>query len=382
MNGIDTRTEDYLRRVRAALADLPADEVAEVMEDLEPHVAEVFEEAGSAEEVERRLGTPEEYAAELRAAGGYPAGQSGPADKPRAWRARYVLLAAAAVTGGAAVSGLAAPAWYDEDTLIPVFLTALAAVPALWLVLAGIVRRRDVEALPEYRRLRETGTRLASALPWSDRLRDLRGAWWLARLVLLALAFLGATRAEGGFWLIAIPATAVVLVWAGGRVAADRRLLLVVVPANALAIGLGVALAVQAVDPPSSDGGSYYAVSGTSGLAYDGRELTTVFAVDAEGNHIPEFYLYDRNGIPLNVYQYSCDGDHRYTNRFPAPRALAGEFGCEDDRTPPFIPRAPGTPAPTTSGPAPTTTPTTTAPTSTGPTTTGPTTTAPTPAGP
>ena len=46
MNGIDTRADDYLRRVRAALADLPADEVAEVMEDLEAHVAEFFAEAG------------------------------------------------------------------------------------------------------------------------------------------------------------------------------------------------------------------------------------------------------------------------------------------------------------------------------------------------
>lgn len=381
MNDIDTRTEDYLRRVRAALADLPADEVAEVMEDLEPHVAEVFEEAGSAEEVERRLGTPEEYAAELRAAGGYPSAQASPVDKPRAWRARYVLLAAIAVTGGAAVSGLAALSWYDEDTLGPVFVTALAAIPALWLVFAGIVRRGDVEALPEYRKLREVGTRLVSGLPWAARLRDMRGAWWLVRLGLLALAFLGAIRAEGGFWLIAILAAAAVLVWAGARVATDRRLLLVVVPANALAIGLGVALAVQAVDPPSS-GGSYYAVSGSSGLAYEGRELTTVFAVDAEGNHIPEFYLYDRNGIPLNVYQYGCDGDHRYTNQFPASRALAGEFGCEYDQDPPFIPRPPGAPtAPTTSAPAvttaPTTAPTTTAPTTTRPTTTGPTTTGP-----
>lgn len=357
MNGIDTRTEDYLRRVRAALADLPAEEVAEVMEDLEPHVAEVFEEAGSAQEVERRLGTPEEYAAELRAAGGYPSAQAVPTEKPRAWRARYVLLAAAAVTLGAGASGVAALSWYDEDTLVPVFITALAAIPALWLVFAGIVRRSDVESLPEYRTLRGLGDRLVAGLPWTERLRGMRGAWWLVRLGLLALAFVGAARAEGGYWLIAILATAAVLVWAGGRVAADRRLLLVVVPANALAIGLGLALAAQAIDPPASSGG-YYPVSSVSGLSYDGRELSTVFAVDAEGNHIPEFYLYDRNGNPLNVYQYGCEGDHRYSNRFPTSNAIMTETGCVDDREPPFVPLPPA-PGPTTTT---TTTPTTTAP--------------------
>jgi hypothetical protein len=63
-----SQISDYLDRVRAALADLPAVARDELLEDLPDHLAEVLaEDAGTLTE---RLGEPEAYAAELRAAAG------------------------------------------------------------------------------------------------------------------------------------------------------------------------------------------------------------------------------------------------------------------------------------------------------------------------
>jgi hypothetical protein len=60
--------EQYLDRVRAALTDLPVDEREELLEDLPAHLADVAAESDGA--LEERLGSPEEYAAELRASAG------------------------------------------------------------------------------------------------------------------------------------------------------------------------------------------------------------------------------------------------------------------------------------------------------------------------
>jgi hypothetical protein len=67
--------EQYLDRVRAALADLPTDEREELLEDLPAHLADVAAESDGA--LEERLGTPEEYAAELRASAGLEPAQRG-----------------------------------------------------------------------------------------------------------------------------------------------------------------------------------------------------------------------------------------------------------------------------------------------------------------
>ena len=66
---------DYVERVRAALADLPEATRAELLEDLPEHLAEIR--AEDTVTLTDRLGTPEAYAAELRATaaafvGGFP----------------------------------------------------------------------------------------------------------------------------------------------------------------------------------------------------------------------------------------------------------------------------------------------------------------------
>ena len=67
----------YAAKVRAALADLPAADMDALLEDLEQHLSEVMSEGeGSLEE---RLGPPEQYAQELRAA--YTAGHQPDSDR-------------------------------------------------------------------------------------------------------------------------------------------------------------------------------------------------------------------------------------------------------------------------------------------------------------
>jgi hypothetical protein len=59
---------DYAREVRAALADVPAERSAELLDDLEEHLAEVALEGDGP--LAERLGPPAEYAAELRRSAG------------------------------------------------------------------------------------------------------------------------------------------------------------------------------------------------------------------------------------------------------------------------------------------------------------------------
>jgi len=74
----------YAAAVRAALADLPAQERADLLEDLEDHLTEVASESDVP--LTQRLGSPEQYAAELRSAYGARSGE-----RPR----RYQVVLAA-----------------------------------------------------------------------------------------------------------------------------------------------------------------------------------------------------------------------------------------------------------------------------------------------
>jgi HAAS len=89
MSTMDVRT--YAAAVRAAMADLGAKARAHLLEDLEGHLAEVA--AESDVPLTERLGPPESYAAELRAA--YRADARPRSGRPR--RARRILAAALAL---------------------------------------------------------------------------------------------------------------------------------------------------------------------------------------------------------------------------------------------------------------------------------------------
>lgn len=68
--------QTYLAAVAAALADLPVEDRGELLDDLAAHLAAVEQEDGDVP-LAVRLGPPERYAAELRAAAGLPAVDAG-----------------------------------------------------------------------------------------------------------------------------------------------------------------------------------------------------------------------------------------------------------------------------------------------------------------
>ncbi len=66
----------YLVQVKAELADLPPGELEDVLDDVASHLTEVaaeFEQEPTEAQLWERLGTPRQYADELRTAAGYPA---------------------------------------------------------------------------------------------------------------------------------------------------------------------------------------------------------------------------------------------------------------------------------------------------------------------
>lgn len=69
---------EYAAKVRRALQDLPPDQLEDLLEDLPGHLAETAADDGDS--LRDRLGSPADYAAELRAAAGLPAGHAGGGD--------------------------------------------------------------------------------------------------------------------------------------------------------------------------------------------------------------------------------------------------------------------------------------------------------------
>ncbi len=153
---------EFAQGVRAALADLPAEEVDDLTEGLEADLAEAY-----AEDLQRELPDPAAYATELRAAAGLPQRVKGP---------RSGVFA-----------GLSA-GWKDTRADLKV-----------------AIRRNPV---------------LASA---ADFLVSLRPVWWITRAWLaawLVAAFFGNERGYGmaGTWWLVFAAFVVVSVqWGRGR---------------------------------------------------------------------------------------------------------------------------------------------------------------------
>ncbi|MDQ3402629.1 MAG: hypothetical protein M3548_04440 [Actinomycetota bacterium] len=342
MSKVEVQPEvaEYLRRLRVALDGLPDEEIAEIVEDVEPHLVEVFEESG---DLTARLGTPEDYAAELRAAAGYPEAtvDPAPAADTRKWRARLVLFVVACAVLVAWITGMVGVNSSGSAKFIPLFLTAIVVAATALLVFNGVVRRQDIESLREYRAARRMGEAAIGAIPAHilDYLRGLQPAWWLIRIVLLAIGFVAAIFTRGNIGSVLFLAVIGLLLWCGPSVRTDRRLLLVLVPANAFVIGVAFGLTGNALN--TFDSSPYYPVNySSSGLIYEGSRLSNVYAVDAQGKPIPVFYLYDEDGKPLNMYRNSCVGqvNESFRNRFPQPRITYDDGVCTEETGIPFVP--------------------------------------------
>lgn len=354
MSDKPTAVRVYLARVRTALADLPASEIEEILEDVRPHLAELEAELGEGARVEtliERLGTPESYAAELRAAGGYPAPGEGTTQvlataapslvKPRIalWGLVFCALGLALLAFGATVS-------LSPDAFIGLLLFAPVFVVSLVLLLRGGVE--PVLALPEVVWLRDTmakGREQEDAGKFLRFAGSLKPAWWvLCAVALIAFGLLFMLRHRSGVLLLPfLILAAVAALWVGPRVRTDRRLLWVAVPISAFVIGGALGGFGAAVDlfgrSSYSSPSSYYPSSadhyGTDQLFYGGREVENVYAFDAEGKPLTEVYLYDEEGRPLTLTRYGCErssGSRQKIgsdNRFPRPKI---EQGVVDDQ--------------------------------------------------
>ncbi|MFC7544839.1 hypothetical protein [Plantactinospora sp. GCM10030261] len=335
---------EYVARVRAALADLSPEVRRELLEDLPEHLAEVGAENGGT--LVERLGPPEAYAAELRAA-----------------------------------AGLAEPT--RKLTLDD---RAAAALRSARIRLATLDRA--------------TGPLLGYART-SEFLRLLRPAWWVARgyLAVLVLAMLiggdlGIVPRLGGSTVAAFPLlVAAVLgsIWLGRRGdRLSRAPRLVVGVAGGLIVLIGLA-GLLGADGRATSGG-YYTPSYNENPYTDVQDL---YIYDSEGRLVDGARIFDQEGRPIQLgypdwcgtatanapEQFSRGPGPRYTYPYCPDYAPFGHAGPRVARTPPPAePTTDGPAEPTTNAPAPGTTagpgstaaPGTTAPTpgsATGPTT-------------
>ncbi|MFF5174437.1 hypothetical protein ACFY3U_17600 [Micromonospora sp. NPDC000089] len=324
----------YVERVRAALADLPPQTRDELTEELPEHLAEVAAE-GEGTLVER-LGEPEAYAAELRAAAG-PAVPSG--------GRRSVEQRIGAVVGRARAR--------------------LSGVDASLGPILGYARA-------------------------SEFLRLLRPAWWVLRGYLAAMLLTAMTTA-GGFGLlprldgndvaglVMLAGLVWASIWLGRRVEALRGWRRHAVQLTTVGLAIWGLVVVVGVDDRARWEGDFGYGPAAVQNPYD--QVQDVFVYDGEGRLVENARLFDQNGTPINLGWPACDDPvppTTPTHAYPYCPQNA-PFRLRPTPTAPLPPGAspPATPAPSPGGPTAGADPGPTAPTA-GPASTAP---APTPTG-
>jgi DNA-binding PadR family transcriptional regulator len=322
----------YLDAVAAALADLPVEDRADLLEDLAGHLAAVEREDGDVP-LALRLGPPEQYAAELRVAAGLPEAR----DTPRR------------------LSGGRLRAQLSED----------------W---------RD---LSQSRAGREVAAFLPQLVP----------AWWVLRAYLLVflLALMSGSRLRDAVLLdVGLPLVGWALLAAAvvgsvrlGRrsLAPHRRQVLLVAEVALAGLAASVVLGAPAV------GVQTVYVESSSPLGADGQwpllspagPVTDIHPYAADGTPLEGVLLFDQDGRPLRVgaQQWWADGCQRVPRpplavdgvpvsfSYPQRYVLSDDFRyeppgvCDPEvpRPPVPLPQMAATPEPTAPATAPPTAP-------------------------
>lgn len=236
----------FARGVRAALADLPADEVDDLTEGLEADLAEAY-----AEDLQRELPDPSAYAAELRLAAGLPA--------------------ASKVKGG---------------------------------LFAGIT-----DGLRDTRRDIGIAIRRNPALVGiADFLAALQPAWWLVRAWVAyqaATHLIGAVNGDSLWlptdllqWLVLAAFVVVSVQWGRGRWH-FRGLAPAIVVGNVAA----AVLLIPMISAADSHGDIYYAGETVSqdltGVFLNGEQVTNIFGYGPDGKLLESFQAFTEDGKPL-----------------------------------------------------------------------------------
>lgn len=350
--------EHYLAGMRAALADLPASEVAEIMEDVEAHVTEVAAELSEDETLEQRLGTPEAYAQELRTAAGYPARTeviAKPGKLPKLSKPRIAAWGLAGATVFTLIVGTEVLR-HAGALLIP----AIALAISFALVHEHGPDQRPMMQLPEVLKLKEwlnqpADTPAGRAIAY---LRSLQPAWWLLRTVLLALAAVLLTNRDL-FAFLVIAALAAVAFYAGPKSKTDRRWLWITLPASALA----VATILQMIDV-AADSMNYGRAANSYPVQVQ-EQYENIYVFDSNGKLLEGVLLFDQDGNAINAQRdYPCPGTEPVipNNKYPRPKIDRSTGECvtlpPSATVPPSIsgtpspspssvpPSAPGSPAP------------------------------------
>ncbi|MDQ1519883.1 MAG: hypothetical protein QOI55_956 [Actinomycetota bacterium] len=255
-----TDLDQYLDAVAQELADLPPDERAALLDDLREHLAEVSAETDGAL---GGLGSPQEYAAELRSAAGLPdieaAGRQWP--RPR------------------------------------------------------IVRRigRTIEQIRDTKLANDA----AAFVP------QLRPAWWVLRAYVAVVAFGMWTDAQSQadfpfvriagshvIGLVVVAATVYGSVALGLRTRSHRRHRGLLIAANIVIVVFGLHVVDQVRHPRyiyvnTSDG----AVGAGTLQTPEGNQVTNIYPYDASGALLHNVLLYDQDGRPIHATPQFAGGD-------------------------------------------------------------------------
>jgi len=310
----------YAASVRAELSDLPRDQAEVLLEDLEDHLREIAAEAEGP--LAERLGSPQQYAQELRAAYG--------AAQVNQRRLRPVLR-----------NLQAARAWVTESD---------------W-----------------YRQVR-------AFLP------ELRPAWWVLRAYLLVLILTAAFSPGYDLGPIPNPGTkhglaeilaTGIAIWLSVRVGRRNRPL--PQPARVLAISANVLIAfVAIVVLGNMRSVSFSQVIGTLSpeqppfaAAFAAGPATNIYPYSQDGKPLTNVLLYDQDGLPITVQQseaqttYPIGADGKViTNAYPLTQRHMNGDPVVAPRVafPPWpTPSATASPSPTSgpsAGPSPSPSPT------------------------
>lgn len=367
----------YLAQVKAELSDLPPGELADVLEDVTGHLSEVateFEDEPTAAALQDRLGTPRQYADELRTAAGYP---------PRTKAAKPERTGAEAALTWGVIAAIAAPLFLIIGLTNGIDAAAFFGVIGL-ILLAGAafmgvraLQGRDPRIVLDTRRGQRGAEQIRSLIdqiPPNVRHELVtigQPVWWVARGIVGGGAIFALSGAAA-VTVVGALAGAVVSVWIGRKTQQDRRWLWYVVPLNVVAtiivpLWLAYSFVGGSAGPftnyrstPSSN--NYYP---QNGLSLDGTSISNVYPFDEQGRQV-KVRLYDQDGKPISLPLQNCaastgtiGGNDSVSNLYPQAVVRTDEPTQTDANGNDITPCTETDKAPFVPPPAPATTPTT-----------------------
>ncbi|GAA4490191.1 hypothetical protein [Microbacterium panaciterrae] len=266
----DERIHAFADAVRAELADLPVEDIDDLIEGLVGDLTDQAEDHGG----EIELGDPAAYAQELRTAAGLP--ERGPVTTTKVpWHER---LAAQSGRSVGRIRSSAFGSWV---------LDLLIALRPVWWILRGLALAALI------------------AIP--------------AGLGPRTIAGYGGFPAQVLVWAIVLAIVLVSVQWGRGRWLPRNALRHVRTIASVLALLFLPALFGYATSSISAQayGNPGYRTPPTPGLALDGNRVVNLFVYDKDGSLIPGAQIYTNRGTPLNLMG-------RYGEQFDSAAAFWG----------------------------------------------------------